>query len=98
MAAISRVVRSARDSASVFWRAILLANMERERKASSRSRSAVVLIRKVNWGDMVKKLRPAAETSEQKTAGPNPRKRAVNSTAASESAKRWRCSTGEKVD
>ncbi len=32
MAAISRVVRSARDSANVFWRAILPANMEMAKK------------------------------------------------------------------
>ena len=40
MAAISRVVRSARDSANVLCRAMLPATTEIARKTSSRSRSA----------------------------------------------------------
>src|SRR5271156_1471565 len=97
MAAISRVGRSARDSASVFCRAMLLANMDMTRKASRRSRSALVLTPKVKYGGKAKKSRQAVEISEEKTAGPNPRKRAVKRTAASRSAKRWRCRSGEKV-
>src|ERR1700691_3671830 len=39
----------------------------------------------------------AAERREQKTAGPKPRKRALNSTAANKRTKGWRCNTGKKV-
>src|ERR1700722_3568952 len=71
--------------------------MESERKASNFSRSPVVPMRNAKVGGRAKKSRHAVETSEQKTAGPKPRKRAVNSTAASSSTKRRRCKTGEKV-
>src|ERR1039458_5496882 len=64
MAAISRVVRSARDSASVFCRAILPANTEMARKTVSRSRSAPVRIPKLKYGGSAKKSRQAVETSE----------------------------------
>src|SRR5208282_4976620 len=76
---------------------MLAANIEMARKAASRSRSALVPMRKVKWGGTAKKSRQAVETSEQKTAGPKPRKRAVKSTAASKSTKRWRCSAAESV-
>ncbi len=97
MAAISRVVRSARDSANVFCRAMLPANTEMARKTASRSRSAPVWILKLKGGGNTKNSRQAVETSEQNTAGPKPRKRAVKSTAARKSAKGLRCSTAEKV-
>src|SRR5208282_1791529 len=76
---------------------MLAANIEMARKAASRSRSALVPMRKVKWGGTAKKSRQAVESSEQKTAGPKPRKRAVKRTAANKSTNRWRCSTEEKV-
>src|SRR5208282_4998692 len=76
---------------------MLAANIEMARKAASRSRSALVPMRKVKWGGTAKKSRQAVERNEQKTAGPKPRKRAVKSTAASRSTKRWRCNMPEKV-
>src|ERR1700688_4948090 len=97
MAAISRVVRSARDSANFLWRAMLPANTEMARNTVSRSRSAPERTEKRKNGDTAKKSRLAVASSEQNTAGPKPRKRAVNNTAANRRVKRWRCSTGEKV-
>src|ERR1700719_4744987 len=76
---------------------MLPANTERERNTSSRSRSALERMAKPKKGEMAKKSRHAVESREQKTEGPKPRKRAVNNTAANKRVKRWRCSTGEKV-
>src|ERR1035438_4106793 len=97
MAAISRVVRSARDSALVVCQAMLPAKTEIARNAMSRSRSVPLLMLKLWWGARVKKSRQAAERREQKIAGPNPIKRPVKSTAAKRSTKRWRCRVGVKV-
>jgi len=76
---------------------MLPANTERERNTSSRSRSALERMAKPKKGETAKKSRQAVESREQKTEGPKPRKRAVNNTAANKRVKRWRCSTGEKV-
>src|ERR1700731_539695 len=76
---------------------MLTANTEMDKNTANRSRSAVDRMENPKKGDTVKKSRQAVEISEQKTAGPEPMKRAVNRTAASNREKRWRCKTGEKV-
>jgi hypothetical protein len=97
IAAISRRLRSARDSASFLCRAMLPAKTEMARNTASRSASALDRMEKLKKGATAKKSRQAVETTEQNTAGPKPRKRAVNMTAASNKEKRWRCKTGENV-
>ena len=69
MAAISRVVRSARDSANVFWRAMLPANTEMARNATSRSRSVGAADAKTEVGRKGEKIQASGGNQRAENRG-----------------------------